>query len=70
MKHKVNRLQTTIEPLYVQMLKMMMLLGLVVPIHKVDAGERTYELSIPLILRLIAQVKLLQQPLFMHFKFF
>ena len=41
MKWKVNHLQTTIEPLYVQMLKMvMMLLRLVVPIHKVNAREK------------------------------
>ena len=71
MRWKVNYLQTTIELLYVQMLKMVLkLLWLVVPIHKVDAGERNHKQSIPLILRLIAQVKLLQQPLFMHFKFF
>ena len=38
-----------------------MLLGLVVLIHKVDAGERNHQQSTPLILRLIAQVKLLQQ---------
>ena len=53
------------------MLKMViLLLGLVVPIHNVDAGERNYEQSIPLIFCLIAQVKLLLQPLFIHFKFF
>ena len=53
------------EPLYVLMLKMVMMLPrLVVPIHNVNAGERNHEQSIPLILRLIAQVKLLQQPQF------
>ena len=40
----------------------MMLLGPVVPIHKVDAGERNHKQSIPLILRLLAQVKLYSNP--------